>query len=72
MFKAGVLSKDELIIDDRGVPQGSICSQIFSNIFAHKVLDEWVEMIQPHCKGKLELFRYADDGATRMPQGNAV
>jgi len=33
-----------------------------ANIFAHKVLDEWVEkIIQPHCKGKVKLFRYADD-----------
>lgn len=61
MFKAGVLSKNELIVDDRGVPQGSICSPILSNIFAHKVLDEWIEMIQPHCRGKVKLFRYADD-----------
>lgn len=62
MFKAGVLSKDELIISEEGVPQGSICSPILANIFAHKVLDEWVEeIIQPHCKGKVKLFRYADD-----------
>lgn len=62
MFKAGVLCKDELIISDEGVPQGSICSPILANIFAHKVLDEWVERtIQPHCMGKVKLFRYADD-----------
>ena len=62
MFKAGVLSKDELIISDEGVPQGSICSPILANIFAHKVLDEWVEkIIQPYCEGKVKLFRYADD-----------
>ena len=62
MFKAGVLSKDELIIGEEGVPQGSICSPILANIFAHKVLDEWVEIhIQPYCKGKVKLFRYADD-----------
>lgn len=62
MFKAGVLSKDELIISDDGVPQGSICSPILANIFAHKVLDEWVEkIIQAYCKGRVKLFRYADD-----------
>lgn len=62
MFKAGVLSKDELIISDEGVPQGSICSPVLANIFAHKVLDEWVEkIIQPHCEGRVKLFRYADD-----------
>lgn len=62
MFKAGVLSKDELSISDEGVPQGSICSPILANIFAHKILDEWVErIIQPHCTGRVKLFRYADD-----------
>jgi group II intron reverse transcriptase/maturase len=62
MFKAGVLSQGDLKVGEEGVPQGSICSPILSNIFAHYVLDQWVEtMIQPHCKGKVKLFRYADD-----------
>lgn len=62
MFKAGVLSEGELKIGDEGVPQGSICSPILANIHAHKAIDEWVEkIIQPYCKGKVKLFRYADD-----------
>jgi RNA-directed DNA polymerase len=62
MFKAGVLSEGDLVISEEGMPQGSICSPILSNIFAHKVLDEWVEkIIQPYCTGKVKLFRYADD-----------
>lgn len=62
MFKAGVLSEGDLIISEEGVPQGSICSPILANVFAHKVLDEWIEqIIQPYCKGKVKLFRYADD-----------
>jgi group II intron reverse transcriptase/maturase len=62
LFKAGVLWEGELTISDEGVPQGSICSPILSNIFAHYVIDEWFEgVVKPHCRGKVALFRYADD-----------
>jgi group II intron reverse transcriptase/maturase len=62
MFKAGVLAKDELKISREGVPQGSICSPILANIYAHYVIDVWIEeMVKPHCKGKIGYFRYADD-----------
>ena len=62
MFKAGVLSKGELKVSEEGVPQGSICSPILANIFAHHVIDVWIkEMVQPCCKGSVRLFRYADD-----------
>ncbi len=62
LFKAGVLSKNEFRVDDEGVPQGSVCSPIIANIFSHYVIDEWFEeVVKGHCKGKVELFRYADD-----------
>jgi RNA-directed DNA polymerase len=62
MFKAGVLSKGELTISEEGVPQGSICSPILANIFAHHAIDVWIEeMVKPNCRGKVGLFRYADD-----------
>lgn len=62
MFKAGILSKGELSVSEEGVPQGSICSPILANIFAHHAIDIWIEeMVKPNCRGKVGLFRYADD-----------
>lgn len=63
MFKAGVLTDGDLRITEEGVPQGSICSPVMANIFAHYALDKWIEeMVKSACKGKVALFRYADDG----------
>ncbi len=62
MFKAGVLSKGDLMVNTEGVPQGSICSPVLANIYAHHAIDEWInEMIKPYLKGEVRLFRYADD-----------
>lgn len=62
MFKAGVLSGDELLVNDEGVPQGSICSPVLANIYAHFVIDKWFhDVVKSHCRGRVELFRYADD-----------
>jgi group II intron reverse transcriptase/maturase len=61
-FKAGVLRDGELSIRDDGVVQGSLCSPILANIFAHAVIDEWFEdIVKRHCRGEVVLFRYADD-----------
>ena len=63
MFKAGVLAEGDLQMSDEGVPQGSICSPVLANVFAHEVIDLWIkETVKPNCRGKVELFRYADDG----------
>jgi RNA-directed DNA polymerase len=62
MFKAGILKDGDLKVSDEGVAQGSICSPILANIFAHYAIDTWIEeMVKPNCKGKISLFRYADD-----------
>lgn len=62
MFKAGVLTDGELSISDEGVPQGSICSPVLANIYAHYVIDTWFQTVaKRHCRRRIELFRYADD-----------
>jgi RNA-directed DNA polymerase len=62
MFKAGVLSNGELTVSDEGVPQGSMCSPILANIYAHYALDDWFNRtVKINCRGKVEIFRYADD-----------
>ena len=67
MLKSGVLSDGELKVTEEGVCQGSACSPILANIFAHHVIDEWFqEVVKRSCAGKVELFRYADDGAPRV------
>lgn len=62
MLKAGILAEGALTMSDEGVPQGSLCSPIFSNIGAHYVIDEWIEdTVKPLMKGTLKAYRYADD-----------
>jgi RNA-directed DNA polymerase len=62
MLKAGYLKQGELSVSEEGVAQGSIASPILSNIFAHEVIDSWFEeVVKQHCRGRVELFRYADD-----------
>lgn len=62
MFKAGVLAEGDLIVSEEGVAQGSICSPILANVFAHYVIDDWFDtVVKAHCAGRVDMFRYADD-----------
>jgi group II intron reverse transcriptase/maturase len=64
LFKAGVLAQGGLRSSDEGVVQGSACSPVLANIFAHYVIDQWFEgTVKRHCAGEVALFRYGDDGA---------
>ena len=45
-----------------GTPQGGIISPVLANVYLHYVLDLWVEkVVRPHCRGAVEMVRYADD-----------
>jgi len=62
MFKSGILTDGELTISEEGVVQGSVCSPVIANIFAHEVIDDWMEnTVKAHCKGEVKMVRYADD-----------
>ena len=62
MFKSGLLVDEEMVISDEGVVQGSACSPIIANIFAHEVIDKWMETtVKAHCAGEIKMVRYADD-----------
>ena len=62
MFKSGVLANGELTVTDEGVPQGSGCSPVIANIFAHIVIDDWINnTVKAHCDGLVKMVRYADD-----------
>jgi group II intron reverse transcriptase/maturase len=62
LLKAGILSEECRSIPEEGVSQGSGCSPILANVYAHYVLDKWIQdTVKPHCKGHVELFRYGDD-----------
>jgi len=62
MFKSGMLADGELSVSDEGMVQGSGCSPIIANIFAHEVIVEWMEkMVRPNCAGEIKIILYADD-----------
>jgi RNA-directed DNA polymerase len=62
MFKSGILAEGELSVSDEGLVQGSGCSPIIANIFAHEVIVEWMEkMVKPNCAGEVKMIMYADD-----------
>ena len=61
-LKAGILDGKEMVFPEKGSPQGSVLSPLLANVYLHEVLDTWWEtVVQAHCRGKVVLYRYADD-----------
>jgi RNA-directed DNA polymerase len=61
-LKAGVMEGGSLSHPATGTPQGGVISPLLSNIYLHKVLDEWFEAtVKPLLQGSALLVRFADD-----------
>lgn len=62
MLKAGILDQGNFIKSEEGSPQGNIASPILANIYAHYVVDSWLEQTVPqYLHGRIKMVRYADD-----------
>jgi RNA-directed DNA polymerase len=65
-LKAGVWEKGTVSYPEQGTPQGGVISPMLSNIYLHEVLDKWyVEKVQPACRGRSFMVRFADDCVPR-------
>lgn len=61
-LSAGVMEEGNLSHPATGTPQGGVISPLLSNIYLHKVLDEWFETtVRPRLNGQASLIRFADD-----------
>ena len=61
-LNAGVVEGGATTYPDKGTPQGGVISPMLSNIFLHRVLDDWfVKQVQPRLKGRSFIIRWADD-----------
>lgn len=61
-LKAGVMEGGMIHYPKEGTPQGGVISPLLSNIYLHKVLDEWFEKeVKPRLRGRADLIRWADD-----------
>ena len=62
MLKSGILSDGRITSRQSGSPQGSICSPVLANVYAHYCIDVWFETeVKPRLIGIGHIVRYADD-----------
>ena len=61
-LNAGVMEEGAVTYPEKGTPQGGVISPLLSNIFLHRVLDDWfVKEVKPRMKGRCFIIRWADD-----------
>jgi Retron-type reverse transcriptase len=62
LLKSGIFKESSFVVSEEGSGQGNIASPILSNIYAHYVLDTWLEDVVPqHTNKEVTAYRYADD-----------
>ena len=70
-LKNGYMEGGVVYDSERGTPQGGTVSPVLANIYLHYVLDLWVErVVKPHCRGTVEIVRYADDFVICVQHGD--
>jgi RNA-directed DNA polymerase len=70
MLKSGILTDEGLTKSTVGTPQGSICSPILANVFAHYAVDSWFKSTaKPLLAGVSGMVRYADDAVFLFTSG---
>ncbi|MCP4364708.1 MAG: group II intron reverse transcriptase/maturase [Planctomycetes bacterium] len=61
-LKAGVREGTQIEYPETGTVQGGVISPLMSNIYLHKVLDEWfIKEVEPRMLSSVRIFRFADD-----------
>jgi len=61
-LRAGVSEDGKWSPSTVGTPQGAVISPLFSNVFLHYVLDQWLDAWRKrHALGEVIIVRYADD-----------
>ena len=72
-LNAGVLEDGATSYPNKGTPQGGVISPLLANMYLHGVLDTWFERdVKPRLRGRGFIVRYADDGAPRRREEEAV
>lgn len=62
MLKSGIMTSEGFSITETGSPQGSICSPVLANVYAHYCIDTWFEkQVKPRLADEGHIIRYADD-----------
>lgn len=62
MLRTATDTKDGACRNQIGLVQGSLCSPVLANLFAHHVLDVWFEdVVQDHLSKSSKMVRYCDD-----------